>query len=69
VVFLYSILLQRASAVRPFITDDARVVGFKLAQCESWLRLDMNAQQQWHMFAYGPHLGKRGYQGGYFRFQ
>lgn len=43
-----------AWAVRPFITDDARVVGFRLAQWESWLRLDAHAQQQWHMFAYGP---------------
>ena len=43
-----------AQAVRPFITDDARVVGLRLAQCETWLRLDKHAWQQWAMFAYGP---------------
>jgi hypothetical protein len=40
--------------VRPFITDDARVVGKKLAQIESWLRIDRNEGQQWVMTAYGP---------------
>jgi hypothetical protein len=40
--------------VRPFITDDARVVGRRLAQMESWLRVDKEAGQQWVMFAYGP---------------
>jgi hypothetical protein len=31
--------------VRPFITDDARVVGDHLAQLETWLRLDKEAGQ------------------------
>lgn len=42
-------------AVRPFITDDARVVGFKLFQWEAWLRSDPEGFHSWHMFAYGPH--------------
>ncbi len=41
-------------AVRPFITDDARVVGKYLAQWESWLRFEKHSGQQWHMAAYGP---------------
>lgn len=41
-------------AVRPFITDDARVVGLRYAQLEAWLRLDKHAWQQWDMVAYGP---------------
>ena len=41
-------------AVRPFITDDARVVGWKLAQYETWLRFDQHAWQHWNMWAYGP---------------
>lgn len=40
--------------VRPFITDDARVVGGKLAQLESWFRIDKEAGQHWIMGAYGP---------------
>ncbi len=40
--------------VRPFITDDARVVGAKLGQVESWARLDREAEQLWILGAYGP---------------
>lgn len=40
--------------VRPFITDDARVVGKRLAQLESWFRRDNESAQQWVMMAYGP---------------
>lgn len=40
--------------VRPFITDDARVVGERLAQLETWLRFDKEAGQHWIMGAYGP---------------
>ncbi len=43
-----------ADEVRPFITDDARVVGRQLAQMESWFRLDSESGQQWVVFAYGP---------------
>jgi hypothetical protein len=41
-------------AVRPFITDDARVVGWRLAQWETWTRFDKHEGQWWHMLAYGP---------------
>ena len=40
--------------VRPFITDDARVVGNKLAQLESWVRFDNESGQHWILGAYGP---------------
>jgi hypothetical protein len=40
--------------VRPFITDDARVVGNRLAQAEAWFRLDRESGQQWLLGAYGP---------------
>lgn len=40
--------------IRPFITDDARIVGARLAQCESWIRLDDLSCQQWNVAAYGP---------------
>lgn len=40
--------------VRPFITDDARVVGERLAQLETWVRIDNEAGQHWIMGAYGP---------------
>lgn len=57
---LQSVRLARPSAapadvkVRPFITDDARVVGARLAQLETWLRTDREAAQQWLLMAYGP---------------
>ncbi len=40
--------------VRPFITDDARVVGDRLAQLETWVRFDKEAGQHWILGAYGP---------------
>jgi hypothetical protein len=43
-----------ARAVRPFITDDARVVGEQLAQLESWVRGDRRAFQHWLLVAVGP---------------
>ncbi len=45
---------QEEGEVRPFITDDARVVGGKLAQVEAWFRTDKESGQQWYMLAYGP---------------
>lgn len=52
--FGISIYGNSALAVRPFITDDARVAGLRYAQLESWLRYDKHALQQWNMIAYGP---------------
>jgi hypothetical protein len=43
-----------ALAVRPFITDDARVVGFHQAQVESWVRYDKGSLQHWVVPAFGP---------------
>ncbi len=45
---------QSIQKVRPFITDDARVVGNRLAQMESWFRGDAEASQQWLLVAFGP---------------
>ena len=44
--------------VRPFITDDARVVGERLAQLETWVRFDKEAGQHWILGAYGPNKNK-----------
>ena len=53
-----SLLLLCASAptfaVRPFITDDARVVGRRQAQLETWVRGDRAAFQHWALTSYGP---------------
>jgi hypothetical protein len=46
--------IQSAYAVRPFITDDARVVGKDLAQIESWVRVGEINLQHWILPAYGP---------------
>jgi hypothetical protein len=43
-----------ALAVRPFITDDARVVGGRQAQMETWARGDRRAFEQWALASYGP---------------
>ncbi|HMP91351.1 MAG TPA: hypothetical protein PKD90_00630 [Phnomibacter sp.] len=45
---------EEEPTVRPFITDDARVVGERLAQIETWFRIDKESGQQWVMAAYGP---------------
>lgn len=51
-----SVLLatSNAAAVRPFITDDARVVGRRNAQLETWLRYDRGTAQHWFVPAFGP---------------
>jgi len=43
-----------AWAVRPFITDDARVVGKHQAQLETWVRYDKTSFQHWAVPAIGP---------------
>lgn len=53
-VCLLGLLAPPVLAVRPFITDDARVVGRRQAQMESWIRGDRAAFQHWALVAYGP---------------
>lgn len=53
-VFLLIANLNLVWAVRPFITDDSRVVGRRLAQYEGWLRFDKEGGQLWNMAAFGP---------------
>jgi len=55
IVIFFLFLSVQSQAVRPFITDDARVVGWRLAQYETWFRFDQHAWQHWNMVAYGPH--------------
>lgn len=43
-----------ARAIRPFVTDDARVVGKGHVQLESWWRRDRLSLQQWALPAVGP---------------
>jgi hypothetical protein len=44
----------RARAIRPFVTDDARVVGDRLAQLETWALLDPHALEHYALAALGP---------------
>lgn len=56
-LFLVLVLLKANTllwAVRPFITDDSRVVGRRLGQYEGWLRFDKEGGQSWSMAAFGP---------------
>lgn len=43
-----------ASAVRPFITDDARVVGKREAQIETWIQADKGSITHWLLASIGP---------------
>lgn len=43
-----------AHAIRPFVTDDARVVGNKFAQLETWVLLDRLALEHNVLAALGP---------------
>ena len=52
--FLF-IIAAKAYAVRPFITDDAAIIGHRLWQLETWSVFDRYAGQYWNMLAYGPH--------------
>jgi hypothetical protein len=55
--------------VRPFITDDARVVGERLAQLETWVRFDKEAGQHWILGAYGPNKKLELTAGGVYAYQ
>ncbi len=48
------LLSSRAEAIRPFVTDDARVVGRNLAQLETWVHVHSTNFQHWVLPAYGP---------------
>ncbi|MFN7133113.1 MAG: hypothetical protein ACK4N5_13625, partial [Myxococcales bacterium] len=48
------LLSPPALAVRPFITDDARVVGGAQAQLETFSRLDPVSLQHWALVGFGP---------------
>jgi hypothetical protein len=41
-------------AVRPFVTDDARVVGYHVGQLESSVKADKNVVANLNLFAFGP---------------
>lgn len=43
-----------ARAIRPFITDDARVVGARLLQLETWVVADRGRFEHWAVPAFGP---------------
>lgn len=52
---VFVLLVARpADAIRPFVTDDARVVGDKLAQLETWLVLDRLVLEHNALGAIGP---------------
>lgn len=44
-----------AHAIRPFVTDDARVVGDRLAQLEAWMQIDRSVLEHNAFVAFGPH--------------
>jgi hypothetical protein len=43
-----------SAAVRPFVTDDARVVGYHVGQLESSVKADRNVVANLNLFAFGP---------------
>jgi hypothetical protein len=48
------IAARPAAAVRPFVTDDARVVGYHVGQLESSVKADKNVVANLNLFAFGP---------------
>jgi len=48
------VLPVRAEAIRPFITDDARVVGRHTLQLETWVQAEATQLQHWVLPAFGP---------------
>jgi hypothetical protein len=53
--FILFAIATKTYAVRPFITDDAAVVGYRLWQLETWGLFDRFSGQHWSMLTYGPH--------------
>lgn len=53
-VTLLALAPSKAHAIRPFITDDARVVGKHLVQLETWLQLEDGVLQNWVSPWIGP---------------
>jgi len=53
-IFIFTIIAIKIYAVRPFITDDAAVVGRGLIQLETWTLFQKNSGEHWIMWAYGP---------------
>ncbi|MBC8133234.1 MAG: hypothetical protein H7X95_09665 [Deltaproteobacteria bacterium] len=53
-VLLFALESRPAEAVRPFITDDARVVGARTMQLETWIQVDRLSVQHWVLPAFGP---------------
>ena len=54
-LFLVLILVKsEAYAIRPFVTDDARVVGERIAQVETWTVFDRHKATHNALFAIGP---------------
>jgi hypothetical protein len=51
---LLLLLAAPAWAVRPFVTDDARVVGERQAQIESWIQFEAGSVAHWLLASIGP---------------
>ncbi|MCL2417440.1 MAG: hypothetical protein FWD02_05850 [Bacteroidales bacterium] len=52
--FILAVITTKTFAVRPFITDDAAVIGHRQFQLETWTLFDRDASEHWIMWAYGP---------------
>jgi len=54
-VILLTVVATKAFAVRPFITDDAAIIGFRQFQLETWTLFSNSSGEYWMMWAYGLH--------------
>ena len=54
VLAVFTFISNQAWAIRPFITDDARVVGARLIQLETWVQIDNRSFAHWILPAFGP---------------
>jgi len=53
-LLLLTLPAQNAWAIRPFVTDDARVVGQHRLQLETWLQADNDSTEHWAVATFGP---------------
>ncbi|MCL2412981.1 MAG: hypothetical protein FWC98_02465, partial [Bacteroidales bacterium] len=52
--FILVAISIKTFSVRPFITDDAAVIGHRQFQLETWTLFNSDASEHWIMWAYGP---------------
>jgi len=51
--FVFVAITTQSIAVRPFVTDDATLIGFRRAEVANWFYVTGETAEIWHSFNYG----------------